>query len=101
VFRVQRAQAVVAQEKAGFPVLADVLLAVFGFLADEVLAAYLRGRVPERGAVGEFEKVAFVQEDAVVTAPRAVVDTLEGQCGVEVDDGRFARMNLYALAGRC
>ncbi len=94
---VQRTEPIITKEKAGLPILADVLVAVFVLLADEILAANLRSRLGERGTVREFEKIRLVQQHTVLTAPRTLVDALEGQCRVKFDDNLFARMDLDAL----
>ena len=73
-----------------------MLVAVFLLFADEIRTANLRRGFREGSAICEFEEIRLVEQDAVLAAPRALLDTLEGQLGVEVDDGLLSGMNLDA-----
>jgi len=100
VFGVQRAEAVLAEEVAGPFVDVDVLVAVLVLALEEGLAVDVGGRLVEVLAGGQLQEVLLVEEHAVVTAPRALVDALEGQLRVEVRDGLPTGVDLHAAGAR-
>lgn len=86
VFGMERTEPIVTEEIAGVLVYVDIVVPVFFLASDEVMASKLFDSVVERFPLCEFEEVPAVEENAVVTTPRAVGHALEREVRIELHD---------------
>jgi hypothetical protein len=98
VFRMEYTKTVFTEKVTGRTIVADMLVSVLFVPANELLTAKRGRRLREIGVCGKLLEITCIEQDAVMTTPRTLINTFEREIRIELNDDLSIGIDLDARA---